>query len=398
MAAPFAGTGYERPKMSLKDFLPAFETSLMDNSFVKISLGSYRGAEPFLKNLYARKITVKGEEKLSLTYHYKTRDVVKNHATEEAIKKIAAALNHGFGTATLLTTKFDMQLERGKITKTPPSQTEAPSLDHDRKKKRLVTTEGKFYLYALNVTDDKGNILKNAQDKYRQIDKYVEILGGLVEKLPKGTIRRVVDMGAGKGYLTFALYDYMTATLGMNVTVTGVEMRPDLVQLCNGIARDSGFDYLDFVDGAIASHDIGEANILIALHACDTATDDAIHKGIAADSSLIVVAPCCHKQIRREMESSKTENELDFLTRHGIFMERQAEMVTDAMRALILEYFGYNVKVFEFVGGEHTAKNVMIAAVKSGKAARNPAILKKIREAKEFFGIKEHALEKLLKL
>ncbi|MGB4106298.1 MAG: SAM-dependent methyltransferase [Alphaproteobacteria bacterium] len=383
--------------MSLKDFLPAFETSLSDGSFVKISLGSYRGAEPFLKNLHARKIVVKDEEKLSLTYHYKTRDIVKNYAPDEAIQKIGAALNHGFGTATLLTTKFDMQLERGKITKTPPTHAEAPPLEHDRKKKRLVTTEGKFYLYALNVTDDKGIVLKNAQDKYRQIDKYVEILGGLLEKFPKGTLHRVVDMGAGKGYLTFALYDYLANTLNLKTKVIGVEMRPDLVQLCNGIARDSGFDHLSFADGAIASYDIGEANALIALHACDTATDDAIHKGLTAGAGLIVVAPCCHKQIRREMESSETGNELDFLTRHGIFMERQAEMVTDGLRALILEYFGYSVKVFEFVGSEHTAKNVMIAATKTGKPG-NPAILKKIREAKDFFGIRQHYLEKLMKI
>jgi hypothetical protein len=154
-------------------------------------------------------------------------------------------------------------------------------------------------------------------------------------------------------------------TLGLNkIKVTGVEMRPDLVRLCNGIARDSNLANLEFVDGTIQKYDATGANILIALHACDTATDDAILKGISAGASLIVVAPCCHKQIRREMESGKKQNELEILTRHGIFMERQAEMVTDSLRALILEYFGYSVKVFEFVGGEHTPKNVMIAATK----------------------------------
>ncbi|MBP7721967.1 MAG: SAM-dependent methyltransferase [Alphaproteobacteria bacterium] len=383
--------------MSVKDFLPALEASLNDNSFVKLSLGNYKGAEPSLKNIYVRKISVKGTEKLSFTYNYKTRDIVKNHDAEKALAEIQKQLSHGFNAATLLTTKFDLQLEKGKITKKAPSQTELPSLDHDRKKKRLVETEGKFYLYALNVTDDKGNILKNAQDKYRQIDKYVEILGGLIEKIPKGTLHNVVDMGAGKGYLTFALHDYLTNTLQLKIKVTGVEMRPDLVRLCNGIARDSNLANLEFVDGTIQKYDATGASILIALHACDTATDDAILKGISAGASLIVVAPCCHKQIRREMESGKKQNELEILTRHGIFMERQAEMVTDALRALILEYFGYSVKVFEFVGGEHTPKNVMIAATKSGKG-RSPEILKKIRETKEFFGISSHYLEKLAKI
>ena len=384
--------------MSVKDFLPALQASLNDNSFVKLSLGNYKGAEVSLKNIYVRKISVKGTEKLSFTYNYKTRDIVKNHDPEKALAEIQKQLGHGFNAATLLTTKFDLKLEKGKITKTEPTQTELPSLDHDRKKKRLVETEGKFYLYALNVTDDKGNILKNAQDKFRQIDKYVEILGSLIEKIPKGTLHSVVDMGAGKGYLTFALHDYLTNTLDLNkIKVTGVEMRPDLVRLCNGIARDSNLANLEFVDGTIQKYDATGASILIALHACDTATDDAILKGISAGASLIVVAPCCHKQIRREMESGKKQNELEILTRHGIFMERQAEMVTDSLRALILEYFGYSVKVFEFVGGEHTPKNVMIAATKSGKA-RNPEILKKIRETKEFFGISSHYLEKLTKI
>ena len=384
--------------MSVKDFLPALQASLNDNSFVKLSLGNYKGAEVSLKNIYVRKISVKGTEKLSFTYNYKTRDIVKNHDPEKALAEIQKQLGHGFNAATLLTTKFDLKLEKGKITKTEPTQTELPSLDHDRKKKRLVETEGKFYLYALNVTDDKGNILKNAQDKFRQIDKYVEILGSLIEKIPKGTLHSVIDMGAGKGYLTFALHDYLTNTLDLNkIKVTGVEMRPDLVRLCNGIARDSNLANLEFVDGTIQKYDATGASILIALHACDTATDDAILKGISAGASLIVVAPCCHKQIRREMESGKKQNELEILTRHGIFMERQAEMVTDSLRALILEYFGYSVKVFEFVGGEHTPKNVMIAATKSGKA-RNPEILKKIRETKEFFGISSHYLEKLTKI
>lgn len=385
--------------MSVKDFLPALEASLADNSFVKLSLGNYKGAEPSLKNIYVRKISVKGEEKLSFTWHYKTRDIVKNHDEEEAIAQIQKQMSHGFNAATLLTTKFDLQLERGRLTKSEPTHTELPSLDHDRKKKRHVATEGKFYLYALNVTDDKGNVLKNTQDKYRQIDKYVEILSSLIEKIPKGTIHNVVDMGAGKGYLTFALHDYIVNTLCLAKTkVTGVEMRPDLVRLCNGIARDSNLANLEFVDGTIQNYDATGANILIALHACDTATDDAILKGISVGASLIVVAPCCHKQIRREMESGKKQNELEPLTRHGIFMERQAEMVTDTLRALILEYFGYSVKVFEFVGGEHTPKNVMIAATKTGKARSNPEILKKIHQTKEFFGISSHHLEKQLKI
>jgi hypothetical protein len=139
--------------------------------------------------------------------------------------------------------------------------------------------------------------------------------------------------------------------------------------------------------------------VLIALHACDTATDDAIYKGITANADLIVVAPCCHKQIRKEIEKYKVKNELDFLLKHGIFLERQAEMVTDGLRSLLLEYYGYTTKVFEFVSEANTPKNVMIVAEKKAKTqAQQEEILKKIKETKAYFGIEFHYLEKLMGL
>ena len=156
---------------------------------------------------------------------------------------------------------------------------------------------------------------------------------------------------------------------------------------------------MNFQQGTIDQYDRKDINVLIALHACDTATDDAIAKGINADADLIVVAPCCHKQIRREIDKHKQKNDLDFLLRHGIFMERQAEMVTDGIRALILEYFGYSVKVFEFISDAHTPKNVMLVGMKNPKATKSsPEILSKIKASKSYFGIERHHLEGLLGL
>lgn len=379
--------------MTTQTFIPAIKSSLIDHTFVKFSLGHYKGSEPSLKNITARKITIKGQEKLSFTYRYKTKDIVKNFNTDEALSKINEYLKHDFKAAALFTTGFDLTLEKGSVKKKPPSHTETQSADHDRAKKRHVTTQGKLYLHTLGITDEKGNVLKTAQDKYRQIDKYVEILGGLIKNLPKDAVKNIADMGAGKGYLTFALYDYLVNMLHMEVNVIGVEMRPELVNLCNRISTDQNFTSLNFAEGTIKDYDASNADILIALHACDTATDDAIDKGIKAGAELIVVAPCCHKQIRREMEGGKISNPLTPLTRHGIFLERQAEMVTDTIRALILEHFGYTVKVFEFIGGEHTPKNVMIVAIKT--VAKSPDALTKAQEIKEFFGISSHALEGL---
>ena len=254
-------------------------------------------------------------------------------------------------------------------------------------------------MHLLKITDERGNVIHNSQDKYKQINHYVELLSPLIKNLPTHNVLNVLDMGAGKGYLTFALYDYLNSALGLKVNVTGVEYRKDLVDLCNSIAQKSNFKDLHFSQGSIMDYDAGSANVLIALHACDTATDDAIFKGIKANADLIVVAPCCHKQIRREIEKHKVKNELDFLLKHGIFLERQAEMVTDGMRSLILEYFDYSTKVFQFISDAHTPKNVMIVAEKKTKTdTQKKEILKKINESKQYFGIGYHHLEKLLGL
>lgn len=379
-------------------FLSALEASLGDSSFVKLTLGAYKGPEAQLKNLYVRQVLIKREAKLSFTYRYQTRDIVKNHAFAEGVAQIKAALAGGFNAATLFTTAFDLSLEKQVLKKKAPSHTALLPVSHDRDKKRLIGTENKAYLHALKITDDQGAVFKNAQDKYRQINKYVEILSGLVQGMAPDRLKKIVDMGAGKGYLTFALCDYLNG-IHLKPEIIGVEYRADLVALCNQIATDAAFDNLRFTQGSIADYDCAGASILIALHACDTATDDAIYKGITAGADLIVVAPCCHKQIRREIEKSKTHNDLDFLMKHGIFVERQAEMVTDGLRALVLECFGYSTKVFEFISDAHTPKNVMIVGTRNLHAGSpNPAILEKIKAAKAYFGIEHFHLEAMLGL
>ncbi len=384
------------------EFILSMQTSLDDNTFVKLSLGNYKGKEENLKNIYIKRIAIKGEEKLSFTYRYKTRDIVKNYSPAEGIGKILDFLNQEFYVSTLFTTAFDLSFENLHskkiiIRKNAPTITTVPSADHDRSKNRLISANEKPYLTALKITDETGKVLPNSQDKYKQINHYIEILSTLIKEIPARETVKVVDMGSGKGYLTFALYDYLTNVLKLNSEVTGVEFRPELVDLCNKIAKTSGFSKLSFEPGTIENYDNSGANILIALHACDTATDDAIYKGITAQADLIVVAPCCHKQIRRQMEAGKASNELDFLTKYGIFLERQAEMVTDGIRALILEYYGYKTKVFQFISDAHTPKNVMIVGIKSqGIHLKDEQILQKIKESKAYFGIEYHHLEKMM--
>ncbi|RZK57864.1 MAG: SAM-dependent methyltransferase [Pedobacter sp.] len=387
----------------LEKFKQILSASIADKSLVKLSMGNYQGNDRELKNLYVKLVKIKRVDMLSFNYRYKTRDIFKNFAIDEGVKLLINLLSNDFKIGTLFTAISETIIEQDKKGALKIRQRELakklePSLSHDKIKQRLIKGEENGYLHQLKITDANGEVYKNAQDKYKQINQYIEILSSLIKELPEGTIKNVVDMGSGKGYLTFALYDYLHKKLNLKAKVTGVEFREDLVSLCNDIAKQSNFEQLHFVEGTIEDYKVKEINLLIALHACDTATDDAIFKGINAGAELIVVAPCCHKQIRREIEKYKVKNDVSFLTKYGIFLERQAEMVTDGIRALILEYFGYKTKVFEFISDAHTPKNVLVVGIKSkDKGVKNKEeILQKIKETKVYFGIDYHHLERLL--
>lgn len=386
----------------VEEFLAAVKTSFANGSLIRLKLGGYHGAEADLKLIEIKKISVKGGDKFSFTYRYKTRDIIKNFIQPEALAMLRAGLKTEFRSAQLNTTEFDLSFERNgdkiRLKRTEVEGREAVSTDHNRAKNRPLSETNKPYLHALGITGKDGAVRNDAQDKFRQINKMVEIFAPLIQVI-KADKPRIVDMGAGKGYLDFALYDFLANVAGRPAEVIGVEMRDKLVADGNATAAASGFEGLSFVSGTILDYDASGADAVIALHACDTATDDAIFRGINAGASLIAVAPCCHKQIRRQMEAGKAEDKLSVLLRHGIFMERQAEMVTDALRALLLELNGYRTKVFEFVSDAHTPKNNLIVAEKDGRVGRDrEAILAQIAETKSMFGIDKHYLEGLLGL
>ena len=200
-------------------------------------------------------------------------------------------------------------------------------------------------------------------------------------------------MGSGKGYLTFALYDYLKNQLGINVSITGVELRKNLVDLCTKISSDCHFKDLKFISKDIRDFTAEEIDVIIALHACDTATDLAIYQGIKAEAKLIVCAPCCHKQVRKDMGK---KSQFKALTKHGIFEERQAEMLTDSIRSLLMEREGFNTKVFEFISNEHTQKNVMMIGHHTNSKKDREKINNEVKQLKEAFNIQRHELEDLL--
>lgn len=266
------------------------------------------------------------------------------------------------------------------------------NLDHDKQKVRLINPANPWW-YQLGLTTREGKITADMQHKFKQIYKYAEIVESLIKPMKFEDTVHIADMGAGKGYLTFALYELLTQKMHLDVDIKGVEIRPDLVLKINEIIKSSGLKGLEFVESSIDAFRPEKLDVLIALHACNTATDDAIAKGIRAGAKLIVCAPCCHKQIRQEMELS---GKLDAITRYGIFLERQAVMITDTIRALMMEYYGYKTQVMEFIEMEHTPKNVLLVGQKTNKEPDKLMISKQISDLKQRYGIQNHYLETIL--
>lgn len=389
----------------LNTFFQTLKDHFNSGSFLKLNLGNYKGDDKTLKKIIIKPIQIKKGHLLSFTYRHQTKDITKNYSLIEGIELLKNYLSFtNFKQASYLSTEKDITIQFVKAQKiiiktSTPQQIEKGSLAHNKQKNRKITTENKTYLQDLKIVNSQGKIYSHAQDKFKQINHYIEILSKLISQLPNKPVYRAVDMGSGKGYLTFALYDYLTNHLNKTAEIVGVEYRQDMVNLCNNIAQKSDFNNLGFKQGTINDFEIDYMDILIALHACDTATDDAIKKGIDAQAELIIVAPCCHKQIRRELEKQSVSNDLDFLTKHGIFMERHAEMLTDGIRAQILEYFGYKTRVFEFIALDHTPKNVLIVAQKNSKSEEEKLeILKTIKNRKTYFGIEKHYLESIMNI
>lgn len=375
------------------------QQSIKRDDFVKITLSKPLSKRNELVNVYIRLIELKNTPHLSFTYRYKTNDQVKNYTIDDSIEVIEDLLLNKFRFATLFSLEEDIQVfvSKKKVVtykKQHPSFKNKPPEVHNHnkpKERKVVTGE---YLIHLGVSDANGKIIPKMADKYRQINKYLEIIDNLVStsNLPKTV--HIVDMGSGKGYLTFALYDYLKNTKGFDVEITGIELRQKLVDYCNDIAQKCGFEKLNFECKRIEDYNDKRIDILIALHACDTATDDAIYKGLTSKAEIIVTAPCCHKQIRQQVKGTNHESPI---LKYGIFKERQFEMVTDTMRALLLEKANYQTNIFEFVSNEHTRKNVMLVGKKSSKKNDAKSVSEKIDAIKTEFGITEHYLEKLLK-
>lgn len=378
-------------------FIESFRTHMANNTFIKGSLGNYQGKDPSLKNIYLQPVIVKNEPYIGVTFRHRTNDIIKNYSPEAILDLLNEWLPNQFHVANLFSTETDYQWETLKNKKVVLRQQQvertSQKVSHDRQKQRRIEAAHAPYLHDLGISNREGMVLKEGQDKFKQINHYIELLSPLLKELPQTPTLRIADMGSGKGYLTFALYDHLHHHLQRNIEVIGVEYRQDLVDKCNTIAQKHNYSGLQFVASGIAEYPAQDLDVLIALHACDTATDDAIYRGIQAGAQLIVTAPCCHKEIRRAIEKQPLPTSLSSMLRYGIFRERQAEMLTDSLRALVLEYCGYRVGIGEFISTAHTPKNMLITAQKIKQTPERQAEKRaQLLELMTFFGIQSQHL------
>ena len=380
-----------------QQFINAVQQAIEIQNFDRLILSQYKGELEQLEKMTFRVISLQNQTMMSCLYHYKTQDVTKNYPMDDCFEVIQHLFTQ-CKQANLFTYEQEIQLKKNKkkallsYSKTAPQKSNLNE-QHDRVKQRYVEQES-YFLQPLGITDAKAQIIPSMARKWKQINKFVEIFSGALEKIEQSEqALHVVDFGSGKGYLTFALYDYLAKNQGLP-HVTGVELNPKMVEFCQNVATQSNFQHLDFFQGDVRTYAPEKLDVMIALHACDVATDFAIHTGIRLNAQMIMCAPCCHKELRPQLKSPIV---LAPMLQFGIHAGQQAEMLTDTIRALLLNAYGYDTKVFEFVALEHTSKNKMILATKRKNfTAPDEQVLAQIAALKHMYGIQQHSLELLL--
>ena len=409
-------------------FLSLLAERVAEGRWEQLVLTRPHRAEPELERVIVRPVLLRGAAVMSFVYRYKTRDITRNLALQPGLAQAAALLDGPFRNAHLHTEGAEHQLTLGKrgegrlvrhaieASASEDPQDGALGADgaaradanagadppsdghraHDRARHRLLDPHRPF-LHALGVTTAHGEVIPSMARKWKQINRFVEIFAAALASstLAGRADLRVVDFGAGRGYLTFALHDWLRSGPAPAAEVSGVELRADLVAEGRQSIARLGLAGLQMVQGEIGRFPLPQIDVMIALHACDTATDDALHAAVKAGAQIILSSPCCHKQLRGQLLSP---HPLRPVFRHGIHAEQQAEMLTDSLRALLLEAEGYDTQVFEFISLEHTRKNKMILANRRARPApeAQAEARRQVEALKAFFGVREQRLQQLL--
>lgn len=364
--------------------------------------GGQKGSSLLWNKVVVRPVEIKGEIHLQFSYFDDKKDITKNYLLDEAASQVDELLALPFRNIFVESKTGGLQVnisKKGKaiVNEVKPTKTFTTDLAHDRQKSRLLSTENaEPFLKAVGIMTQDGKIKADMQRKFKQINEFLRLVDETdsFEAL-SGQPIHVVDFGCGNAYLTFAIYYYLHDILKLDAHVTGIDLKADLIERHKEKVKSLGWSQLNFQVGQIADYKPETIpNVVLALHACDTATDDALAKGIQWESKLIVCAPCCQHELQEQMSRVPMPEKLLPIFKDGIFFERMGDILTDTFRATILRILGYRTDVTQFVPIEHTAKNLMIRSVKTTSTG-NIRWVEDYRNLKSFWGVTPY-LEKLL--
>lgn len=363
--------------------------------------GGQKGASLPWTRVVVRPVELKGEIHLQISYFDEKKDVTKNYH-EDAQVKVDELLALPFRNIFIESRDGNLQVNISKkgnavVSRPKPTAAREADLSHDRQKSRLLSAENAApFLRAVGIMTEDGRIRADMQRKFKQINEFLRLLDETDSfRDLKDSPIHVVDFGCGNAYLTFAVYYYLHHVLELDAHVTGVDIKGDLIESHQRKTASLGWDGLHFQTGQIADYKPDVVpNVVIALHACDTATDDALAQGIQWESKLIVCAPCCQHELQEQMARISMPDALSSIFSHGILFERMGDILTDTFRAQILRIMGYRTDVTQFVPIEHTAKNLMIRAVKTSPPG-NARWVQEYQDLKSFWGLTPY-LEKIL--
>lgn len=351
-------------------------TAMDSGRLTKIIFAGKRKKSLEYKKVTLRPVSIKGEYMYQAEFHYDKKVTHQNIPYYEGINFACERIENDFKQINILTETEDIQIlaskpEKPKITRQAASRS-AGSLEHNRKKQYLIEDGTPCdFLIELGVMGADGKVFKKHYSKFRQINRFLEIADDSFDSLPKDGVIRIIDFGCGKSYLTFALYYYLKIVRNRSVEIIGLDLKEDVIEFCNKTAQKLGYNELKFLTGDIADFESDGADMVVTLHACDTATDFALINAVKWHSKVILSVPCCQHELFSQIKNEINEP----ILKHGIIKDKFTEILTNGLRGLKLEAAGYDVNMIEFTSLEHTSKNVMIKAVLPSKV--NEAAMKK---------------------
>lgn len=321
-----------------------------------------------IKRVKLKPVEIKNEYFIQFEYQYEHVLKHDNLTIEEASAKLEALFEEfRQGLFQFSEEKVQIQLSKKfKVSwKTEQTETKKVELSHNRKKQYLLEDGIAYpFLVRLGVQSPDGKVKKQKYDKFRQINRFIEFIDDALEHLPKDRTVRILDFGSGKSYLTFALYHYLRIEKGLDLRVTGLDLKKEVIEECQRIAEDLHYDQLEFLVGDINDYNEESAvDMVVTLHACDVATDMALSRAVKWNAKVILSVPCCQHELNSQIEAP----ELGIMLQHGLIKERFSALATDSIRAELLSLVGYETQLMEFIDIEHTPKNILIRAYKTGK-------------------------------